>query len=179
MWSGPQHGMENKSAEMERTAFPDDHLPQAPAQDFEDGAATRTSRLSGLRNLLFVLGVKDTQEQDTQEQDTQRQVTQKKDAQEQDQPEDLQHGGATSFNRRQEGDHYQCAVLESDEDAARSLGGASPGLVTAPPEFLSPKVVEFKNAVARAGDSTTRQDRRATADGVDILPSKRGQYKRL
>jgi hypothetical protein len=53
--------------------------------------------------------------------------------------------------------------------------------VTAPPEFLPPKpvVIEFDKAEARLGESSMRQDRRPAADRVEILPSKRGQYKKL
>jgi hypothetical protein len=106
--------------------------------------------LSGLRNLLFVLGVKDSQGEE-----------------EADEP---QGDGRSSLDFRSE-----------RTVAERSVGGASPRLVTAPPEFLPPRpqVIEFDKGEARSGESSTRQDRRPSADRVEILPSKRGQYKKL
>jgi polysaccharide biosynthesis transport protein len=133
---------------------------EAATANPEDAAATRTSRLSGLRNLLFVLGVKNGQH-----------------------AEDLgEHGGrAWDGDLRTEPQSFEREIVEAREYAERNIGGASPRLVTAPPEFLPPKpiVIEFEKADARAGESSTRQDRRASVDGVEILPSKRGQYKKL
>jgi hypothetical protein len=66
-------------------------------------------------------------------------------------------------------------------DAAGPMHGASPRVVTAQPEFLPPKsvVIEIDKTDAHVGESSTRQDRRAAFDRVDILPSKRGQYKKI
>ena len=126
----------------------------------EDVSGSRSSRLSGLRNLLFVLGVKNQQG-----------------GEEADEP--LAGSAPGSASNRQS---YERTVVEAQENAQRNIGGASSRLVTAAPEFLPPKpvVLEFdKAADARVGESSTRQDRRASADGVDILPSKRGQYRKL
>jgi hypothetical protein len=68
------------------------------------------------------------------------------------------------------------------EDSERiSVGGASPRLITAPPEFLPPRpiVIHVDREGAAAGESSTRQDRRAAYDNIQILPSKRGQYKKI
>jgi hypothetical protein len=105
---------------------------------------------------LFVLGVKDSHSgEDAEEHDA---------------------GGRSSIDFRSER-----TVEESSARAAADVGGASPRLVTAPPEFLPPKsqVIEFDKAEARVGESSTRQDRRPAADRVEILPSKRGQYKKI
>jgi uncharacterized protein involved in exopolysaccharide biosynthesis len=126
------------------------NVEATPGPAAEQASADRTSRLSGLRNLLFVLGVKDLQS-----------------GEESSEP----HSGRRSdFDLRNER-----TVADS------SVGGASPRLVTAPPEFLPPKpvVIEFDKAEARLGESSMRQDRRPAADRVEILPSKRGQYKKL
>ena len=126
----------------------------------EDATPTRTSRLGGLRNLLFVLGVKNTHGEEQGE----------------------QHVGAGSISdQRPERQNYERTILEPRGIAERSIGSASPRLVTAPPEFLPPKpvVIEFDKGDARLGESSTRQDRRANADGVEVLPSKHGQYKKV
>jgi uncharacterized protein involved in exopolysaccharide biosynthesis len=126
----------------------------APAAD--EATANRTSRLSGLRNLLFVLGVKDSQGEE-----------------EVDEPH---AGGRSNFDLRSER-----MVAETSASRAASVGGASPRRVTAPPEFLPPRpvVIEFDKAEARLGESSARQDRRPAADRIEILPSKRGQYKKI
>ena len=121
-----------------------------------EASANRTSRLSGLRSLLFVLGVKDVQS-----------------GEESSEPHS---GGRSSHDFRSER-----TVEEDSAGEAANVGGASHRRVTAPPEFLPPKpmVIEFDNAEARVGESSTRQDRRPAADRVEILPSKRGQYKKI
>jgi hypothetical protein len=126
----------------------------APAA--EQAPADRTSRLSGLRNLLFVLGVKDPHS-----------------GEESSEPHS---GGRSNFDLRNER-----TVADIAASGTAGVGGASPRLVTALPEFLPPKpvVIEFEKAEARVGESSTRQDRRGAADRVEILPSKRGQYKKL
>jgi hypothetical protein len=60
------------------------------------------------------------------------------------------------------------------------MRGASPRLVTTAPEFLPPKpvVLEFDKTDPRTGEPWARQDRRDSQDRVDILPSKRGQYRK-
>jgi hypothetical protein len=126
----------------------------APAA--EEAPANRTSRLSGLRNLLFVLGVKEGHG-----------------------PEEAgePHGsGRLGLDSRSER-----TIAENNTSGASSVGGASPRLVTATPEFLPPRpqVIEFEKADAHLGESSTRQDRRPAADRVEILPSKRGQYKKI
>jgi hypothetical protein len=126
----------------------------APAA--EEATANRTSRLSGLRNLLFVLGVKDSHSGED--------------------GDEHYAGGRSSLDSRNER-----TIAGSFAGGSASVGGASPRLVTAPPEFLPPKpvVIEFDKAEARVGESSTRQDRRPAADRVEILPSKRGQYKKI
>ena len=122
----------------------------------EQAPAERTSRLSGLRNLLFVLGVKDAQSGD--------------DA-----------GKAHASGRSSLDSRSEWTIGESAASGLAGVGGASPQRVTAPPEFLPPKsqVIEFDNGEGRVGESSTRQDRRPAADRVEILPSKRGQYKKI
>jgi hypothetical protein len=114
-----------------------------------------------LRNLLYVLGVNNMHSGDEQAE---------------------QHAGAgTNSDLRTERPTFDRSIQQTPVEAAANMRGASPRLVTATPEFLPPKpmVIEFDRGDARAGDSSSRQDRRAAADGLEILPSKRGQYKKI
>lgn len=105
----------------------------------EEAPANLHSRLSGLRNLLFVLGVKNT------------------------------HGEQESSDQ------------QAPSNQPGAMHGATPRQVTAQPEFLPPRpvVIEFDNTDSHVGESSTRQDRRTPFDRVEILPSKRGQYKKI
>jgi hypothetical protein len=154
----PQQSWETATQSWERTPAQESESGAAPAA--EDVPDPRNSRLSGLRNLLFVLGVKNAH------------------GEQQGKP----HAGEeSSSDRKTERQNYTRTVLEAREIAERSIGSASPRLVTAPPEFLPPKpvVIEFDRGDARVGESSTRQDRRANADGIEVLPSKHGQYKKV
>jgi hypothetical protein len=134
---------------------------QAQNSNLEEPPKDRTSRLSGLRNLLFVLGVKNAHNAE-------------------EQGDEYAANGSTLPSRTgRQG--FERSAPEAQEYAARNMSGASPRLVTAPPEFLPPRpvVIEFSKADTHVGESSTRQDRRAAADGVEILPSKRGQYKKI
>jgi uncharacterized protein involved in exopolysaccharide biosynthesis len=155
-WSTADESRKEATGERVAPAQESPRMEAAAAPAAEQAPAERTSRLSGLRNLLFVLGVKDSHSgEDAEEHDA---------------------GGRSSIDFRSER-----TVEESSARAAADVGGASPRLVTAPPEFLPPKsqVIEFDKAEARVGESSTRQDRRPAADRVEILPSKRGQYKKI
>jgi hypothetical protein len=130
--------------------------------EVDEAPVTLSSRLSGLRNLLFVLGVKDPHGAE-------------------EKPE-RPAGSGSDFDLRNERTAADRAMAEDAANSAPiSIGGASPRLVTAPPEFLPPKaiVVNVDREDGHAGESATRQDRRAAYDGIEILPSRRGQYKRI
>jgi hypothetical protein len=124
----------------------------------EEAPENLTSRLSGLRSLLFVLGVKGSHNGEEQA--------------ERSTPE------RPSFERPS----FERTISQAAAGpSASSAQGASPRLVTAPPEFLPPKpvVIEFEKLDETKGESSTRQDRRASFDGIETLPSKRGQYKKI
>jgi succinoglycan biosynthesis transport protein ExoP len=128
--------------------------------DQEDLSATNlSSRLSGLRNLLFVLGVKNGQEAG----------------------ESGDRRGANGSNLESRTERQAFETQQRDQVPPAGVGGASPRLVTAPPEFLPPRTVSIDAGRddAPAGEPASRQDRRAPYDGVDILPSRRGQYKKV
>lgn len=130
-----------------------------------------TSRLSGLRNLLFVLGVKGPHGSLSGSDDS---------AEGQAGPVSSSHVSSTGL--RSERPAVDRTYAQDAEDAASiSVGGASPRLITAPPEFLPPRpiVINVDREGVPAGESSTRQDRRAAYDNIQILPSKRGQYKKI
>ena len=156
----PQPG-ERAPGPLETTTGKTATTAEAQNSSLEEAPGNRTSRLSGLRNLLFVLGVKN--------------------AQDGEEPSEAHSAGGSKLESRTDRESIERTALEEQQQAAWTMGGASPRLVTAPPEFLPPKpaVIEFNRGDAHAGESSTRQDRRAAADGVEILPSKRGQYKRI
>jgi hypothetical protein len=139
--------------------------PEAAPQgnsEAEEAPATLTSRLSGLRNLLFVMGVKDPHGAKEQS--------------------ERPASASSDFDLRNEPSAADRAFpQDADKPAPINVGGASPRLITAPPEFLPPKsiVINVDKEDAHAGESSTRQDRRAAYDEIEILPSRRGQYKRI
>jgi len=134
----------------------------APATGVDAEPANLTSRLSGLRSLLYVMGVRNTQGGDDRATWPAAQGV-----------------GFDSLAGRESFEPSD--AQDAEEVMARNIGGAAPRLVTAPPEFLPPKpgVVSVGRESAPVGESATRQDRRAAYDGIEILPSKRGQYKKI
>jgi uncharacterized protein involved in exopolysaccharide biosynthesis len=154
-WEGAPFLAETPTAEAETASG------EANSSALQGPQDNRNSRLSSLRNLLYVLGVNNMHSGDEQAE---------------------QHAGAgTNSDLRTERPTFDRSIQQTPVEAAANMRGASPRLVTATPEFLPPKpmVIEFDRGDARAGDSSSRQDRRAAADGLEILPSKRGQYKKI
>jgi hypothetical protein len=121
----------------------------AQAEEAEVEPGSLTSRLSGLRNLLFVLHVA--------------------------------QGDEAAAATTEKASLFEARNARSAADVPGPTHGASPRIVTAQPEFLPPRsvVIEIDKTDAHVGESSTRQDRRAAFDRVDILPSKRGQYKKI
>jgi len=121
----------------------------------EDQSAHLTSRLSGLRNLLFVLGVKDSYSPE--------------------EPAKANTAAGPSFDLR-----VERTIPHTRADEPAEMRGASPRLVTTAPEFLPPRpvVLEFEKTDPRSGEPGTRLERRDTKDRVEILPSRRGQYRK-
>jgi hypothetical protein len=71
---------------------------------------------------------------------------------------------------------------DEDEPIVYDIGGAAPQLVTAPPVILPPKpsvVSVGYEDILDDDSSSNRQDRRVAIDGAEILPSLRGQYKKV
>jgi polysaccharide biosynthesis transport protein len=128
---------------------------QKTDSDSDSAPTDRDSRLSGLRNLLFVLGVKNRR------------------SGEESPPQPATSGPKT--------DPKPIVRTERSiaEDNPPTADAASPRLVTAPPEVLPPRpvVIEFDHLEARPGESS-RPDRRPPDDRIATLPSKRGQYKK-
>jgi hypothetical protein len=143
------------SFQLETAAEPE-CKPEAEETPFN--AATR---MSGLRNLIFSLGLKNMH-------------------QEEDERELAAEPPPPVEPVRQRQVHTQPYAPMPQVPPRRESESASPTLVTAPPEFLPPKPLEetAENEHRVNGKSTSRRDRRDTYDDVQILPSWRGQYKR-
>jgi hypothetical protein len=158
--AAPQDSERDRIAREYFTPVPSAATRQMPESEAEEAPANLTSRLSGLRNLLFVMGLKDARVSDGQ-------------------PE-RPAGPDSQFDPRTERTTFDRTSAQ-EEAAASDMGGAAPRLVTAPPEFLPPKriVGNGDREGAPVGESSTRKDRRAAFDGVQILPSRRGQYKKI
>ena len=124
--------------------------------DSDCAPTDRNSRLSGLRNLLFVLGLKNRR---SGEQSSEQQAG----------------GGPKTDATDPVGTEQSIA-----EDGPGTVGEASPRPVTAPPELLppGPVVIEFDHAEEGPAESS-RPDRHPCDDRIATLPSKRGQYKKV
>lgn len=144
--------------------------------ELDDVPTNLTSRLSGLRNLFFVLGVKGPHGSLSGSEDS---------AEGQAGPVSSSHVSSTGLRSERpavDRIHAREVQAQDAEDRERiSVGGASPRLITAPPEFLPPRpiVINVDREGVPAGESSTRQDRRAAYDNIQILPSKRGQYRKI
>jgi len=148
---------------LERQSVPAADAPAAHAVLTQEPQENLTSRLSGLRSLLFVLGVK---EGHRGEEPAERTTAER-------------HGPERPGPERPNVERTISQTLAGP--TASNAQGASPRLVTAPPEVLPPRpvVIDFVKVDEPKGESSTRQDRRASFDGIEILPSKRGQYKKI
>jgi Mrp family chromosome partitioning ATPase len=147
-------------------------IPAAPAEEVqraeeEDNPNDAASRLSGLRNLLFSLGLKNLNN-----------------------AQGSSSQGDESLPQSEAGSEYEgytriyTAPLEPAPvpvaSAKSNIADTSARLVTAQPEFLPPKsvVVTIDKEQAQQTGATNRRDRRDAFDEVEILPSWRGQYRK-
>lgn len=128
----------------------------------EEAAPNLSTRLSGLRSLLAVLGKKEQ---------PQLQEPAKKEAEAIRQPEPAADRPALA--------RTIAPAPVAAAPAASSAAMASPGLVTAVPEFLPPKraVEAAEKKKAQAHSPRNHRDRLDSHDEVQILPSWRGQYR--
>jgi len=157
-WSTPQQAWESVSIGDNRLRS-EAASQRSHTAEHGELSPNLSSRLSGLRNLLSVLGVKNGQAEDA----------------------GRQGSDGSNFDSRTDRPGFdQASLVDRDEIPPVSIGGASPRLVTAPPEFLPPKPIAINAGRSdfHLGESHSRQDRRPAYDEVDILPSKRGQYKK-
>jgi polysaccharide biosynthesis transport protein len=145
------------------------HLPTAEEVHLpgeEENPFTAESRLNGLRGLLFSLGLKNlSKNRGTVPQD------------EESLPPPESESETTVLSRTFT--PFAEPVPVSAAEVVTGAAGASAKQVVAQPEFLSPKefvpIDETKRA--RASGSRARDDRGETYDEIQILPSRRGQYK--
>ena len=129
--------------------------PAQPNTLAEPQPAHLISRLSGLRNLLFVLGVKESRGSE--------------------ESNGLHPVAAANFDYR-----VERTIPPTPAGEPAEMRGASPRLVTAMPEFLPPKpvVIELDKSDPRGSESWARQDRRDPQDRGGTLPSRSGQYRK-
>jgi polysaccharide biosynthesis transport protein len=127
----------------------------AQKSDSDAAPADRNSRLSGLRNLLFVLGLKNRRSGE-------------------ESSEQHASGGPKTDPKSTVRTEQSIA-----EDSPQTAGASSPRLDTTPPEVLppGPVVIEFDHADGRRGEPSG-PDRHPSDDRIATLPSKRGQYKK-
>ena len=130
----------------------------------EETANIAAARMSGLRNLIVTLGLKNMRP-----------------AGETEMPAFETQAPPVEDPRQRPAKTRTDTPNQSQQVPGRqNPEGASSTLVTAPPEFLPPRL-RFEKADredSASGRSTSRRDRRDTYDDVQILPSWRGQYKR-
>jgi hypothetical protein len=119
--------------------------------------------MSGLRNLIFSLGLQNLHK-------TAKQVDENAESAPQPGRGTERQANARSFT----------PTSAPASPSRSSASGASPTMVTATPEILPPEPTADKSDKERTWSSKGkgRRDRRDAYDDVDILPSWRGQYKK-
>ena len=121
------------------------------------------TRLSGLRNLIFSLGLQNLH----------------KEAKPADEDAESAPQPGRGTERQVNARSFTPASAPAGSSRS-SASGASPTLVTATPEILPPEPAADKTDKERswASKGKARRDRRDAFDDVEILPSWRGQYKK-
>jgi hypothetical protein len=130
----------------------------------EEASSHPASRLGGLRNLLSGLGMKNLRKKKAEQGEPDAEPVREPD-------------------QGTERTVYAQTVAPAPNTVTvtgTSAAGASPSLVTAQPEFLppGPPVETTDKENSRESSFVTYRDRPDVYDGVQILPSRRGQYKR-
>jgi succinoglycan biosynthesis transport protein ExoP len=139
--------------------------PQPEPAETPDNAATR---MTGLRNLIISLGMKNL----NNPADDEEQIA--------------QETPFTGPMRDRDRQAYEPVYPEQDyapltqNFARREPVAATSTLFTAPPEILPPKTTSGSadSDQSRKGSTSDRRDRRDSYDDVEILPSWHGQYKK-
>ena len=143
----------------------DDFQPESASEGVlqpepEEGHYDAARRMSGLRNLILSLGLKNP-----------NQLAE---------PVAREAEAPLPAEPRQQRPVYARPTAPVATAARPEDAGNSTTLVTAPPEFLPPKpaVEKTETQHSRANNSVSRRDRRDAYDDVEILPSWRGQYRK-
>jgi succinoglycan biosynthesis transport protein ExoP len=150
-------------------------IAEAPRPEPEDLAQNGATRLSGLRNLLFSLGLKNlNQAHEDKARQAESNAWQPEDAPrpapfEMPEPPHIKEPPLASIREPRVPAPPPAYVPLSEPVAV------APNRVTATPEFLPPKPPERESSAKSAHDR--HRERRDTVDDVQILPSWRGQYK--
>ena len=146
----------------------DDFQPEIAPEAVHEPESEETpynaaTRMSGLRNLIFTLGLKNLNKEAKPEDEAAESAP--------------QPGRGTE---RQANARSFTPVPAQPSPSRSSASGASPILVTAQPEILPPEPSTEKIDKERSwkSKSVARHDRRDAFDDVEILPSWRGQYRK-
>jgi len=140
----------------------EDTPPQTAPEELAELAPEETpydaaTRMSGLRNLIFSLGLKNAQQAEDAAEHPNAPAP----------PAEPVHERAV---------YAQVSTPIPEAPAEREAYSAPSTRVVASPEILPPRTIEVATDTTSAG--TTRRDRRDAYDDVQILPSWRGQYKK-
>jgi hypothetical protein len=143
---------------------PAEYKPVAVAEEIreaepEDNSTGLATRLSGLRSLLSMLGVKD------------RQTAAEPAAKEAEAAQPYEPAVDRAI-------YTQAMTLTPAMATGSGAANASPGLVTASPEFLPPRPLVEEAENSQPSRFRNRRDREDDFDDVQILPSWRGQYRK-
>ena len=155
-WAESWKRVAPKQDELEHHAVQEETREADPEGTPYDAA----TRMSGLRNLIFSLGLKNAQSGEEVAEPAP-----------QTPPPVLPVHERPVFDR---------SYAPAPHAPGRSeTASAQPTIVTAPPEFLPPRTVQVDTVKESMGPTaaTNRRDRRDTFDDVQILPSWRGQYR--
>ena len=133
---------------------------KAQEADLEPTSSQVASRFDGLRNFVTVLRLRDMHKTGV--------------------PREPAAKSAPKADGLEKLSVLERAFVPAPEPVSASVASASPGLVTALPEFLLPKPVVCAPSAEELTESAAsdRPDRWAGDEGERILPSLRGQYKR-
>jgi len=144
--------------------FQPETAPEAVHEpESEEATYNAATRMSGLRNLIFSLGMQNLH----------------KAAKPRD--EEAESAPQPSRGTERQGNARSFAPAPAAVSPARSsASSASPTQVTATPEILPPEPTSDKTDKKNSWTSKgkARRDRRDSYDDVEILPSWRGQYKK-
>jgi hypothetical protein len=160
--NGWKPGVSTSAAAVSPAAYKPVAVPEEIREiEPEENASGLATRLSGLRSLLSVLGVKDRPPAA--------------------EPAVKEAEAARTFEPAIDRTDYTRAIAMTPALATPAGSGAinaSPRLVTATPEFLPPRQLVEEAENSQPSSFRNRRDRQDDFEDVQVLPSRRGQYRK-